>query len=350
MYPVTIDPTIASVSQVGDTYVTAQNTTDHSTDYDIRIGLSTLGNLRRSLVRFNAATTLTGRHVTSATLSLYNIFTGSCTPSPVYAYPVTANYSMTGVRWATQPTINTSPSYVGTGTFAHGLEPTCANGTGTLNVTNMTQAWANGTLTDYGLELRDAETVEATEKRFCSMNIDTSGTSSCTSATLYPTLSVTYNSYPAVPTGVDFSPHVVGTQGTQFSTSLTPTVFGSASNADGTPYKLEVYLQHHTSYPGEGTGQVYDGLSGWTNPGAVASLAIPSGTLLAGKHYQYKVRSVVASGTAGTDVSAWTALAGIAMNVNNPLAPTITCPIYGANKYTTYTAAGDTCTLVHRRR
>jgi RHS repeat-associated protein len=345
VYPVTIDPTIDSVTQVGDTYVTQQNTTDHSSDYDIRIGKSSSGNLRRSLVRFGAASAVSGMHVTNATLSLYNVYTGSCTASPVYAYPVTADYSMTGVRWATQPTIDSSGTYTGSGTFAYGLEPGCANGTGTVDVTAMTQAWANGTLADYGLELRDAEVSQTTEKRFCAMNIDSGGWSACTAPTRYPMLSVTYNSIPGVPTGVDYTPHVIGANGYNYVTSLTPTVTGIATNADGSPYRLEVLVQHHTAYPGEGTGTVWTGLSGWTNPGAAATVTVPSGNLLAGKHYQYQVRSSVASGASGTDTSAWTALAGMNANVNFPPAPSISCPTYQANRYTAYNGAGDTCTL-----
>jgi hypothetical protein len=110
VYPATVDPTISSVSQYGDTYVVQADNSDHSSDYDLRIGMNTSGKLRRSLLRFNTAAALSGMHVTSATLNLYNTFSGTCVAAPVYAYPITSAYTLNTVNWSTQPTINTSAS------------------------------------------------------------------------------------------------------------------------------------------------------------------------------------------------------------------------------------------------
>jgi hypothetical protein len=51
--------------------------------------------------------------------------------------------------------VSTAAGTAGTGSFAHGNETLgCANAADTIDVTTMAQAWASGTLTDYGLELQ----------------------------------------------------------------------------------------------------------------------------------------------------------------------------------------------------
>jgi hypothetical protein len=91
-YPVTIDPVVAAVAPLSDTYVTTENQSNHSTDYDLRVGRTTLGNTRRALLRFAAGSSLAGMHVTAATLRLYEIDAGSCTAQPIKAYPVTQSW------------------------------------------------------------------------------------------------------------------------------------------------------------------------------------------------------------------------------------------------------------------
>jgi DUF3103 family protein len=195
VYPVTIDPVISSVSRAGDTYITQADAAQHVSDPDLRIGLSSVGNLRRSLIRFDAASTIpAGAHIMDAGLDLWNNATPTCDERSVYAYPLTKSVVLTTATWATQPTYTTSTDYRGEGSFSHGNESLgCANDTGNLNLTRMVQAWVSGTLPDYGLALvAGSETDASYAKNFCSMNVDPTAATSCTTSDRYPTLSVTY--------------------------------------------------------------------------------------------------------------------------------------------------------------
>src|SRR5205823_1969665 len=151
--------------------------------------------------------------VTSSTMSLWNNFSGTCSARSFYAYPITQSFNNSNVTWSTQPTYTTSSSYKGTASWSHGNEALgCDNATDTINLTNMVQAWVSGTLTDYGLALvAGSETDDTYRKTFCSMNTDTTGATSCTTSSRFPTLSVTYNTYPGTPSGGTASPKVYGT-------------------------------------------------------------------------------------------------------------------------------------------
>jgi RHS repeat-associated protein len=348
VYPVTIDPTVASVSRWGDTYVTEANTVSHSTDPQLFIGLDTANKKRRSLIRFNAASTLpAGSHVTSATLSLWNNDSGSCTASAVNAFPITAAWAITTVTWATQPAYNSTATYKGTGSFAYGNETLgCPNNTGTVNVTNLVQGWVSGAYVDNGLILiAGSETATSSRKTFCSMNTDTTGATSCTTASRYPTLSVTYNTYPKVPTGTTWAPHIIGTDSAGMSTSVTPTLTGTATNADGAPYKLEVEVSHNPSYPAEGTGVMWTGTSANTTAGAMAAVTAPAGTFSAGQHVTYRMRAKVTNGSGGTDYSGWSATGHFFFNINPPAVPTIGCATYVTGAWTAQAPGAVTCTI-----
>ncbi|RSM44716.1 hypothetical protein DMB66_52045, partial [Actinoplanes sp. ATCC 53533] len=360
VYPVWIDPTVSSVSRYGDTYVTEADSDSHVSDSDLRIGVSAAGNIRRSLVRFKTTSSVpSGSHVTSATLKLWNNYSGSCTARSLYAYPVTESYTLSSATWANQPSYTTS--YAGSASYAYGNEDLgCANATGSMTVTSMVQAWVSGTLADYGLLLKaGSESSTAYTKYFCSMNIDATADTSCTITARYPTLSVVYNTYPGTPASGTFSPKVSGTttdsylsKATVYTTSLTPTFTAKASNADGGKVTLQVKLSRDVNYTSEGTGEITTITSSAVNPGAKATVKVPSGVLSSGQHVMYQMRTRVTNGAGGYDYSAWTPSSlssttstKFALNTGMPAAPTISCGSFPAGIWTPPTASTTSCAL-----
>ncbi|WP_436520921.1 DNRLRE domain-containing protein [Actinoplanes sp. HUAS TT8] len=358
VYPVWIDPAVSSVSRYGDTYVTQADTDSHWSDSDLRIGVSASGNIRRSLVRFNTVKSVpSGAHVTSATLKLWTNYSGSCTARAMQAYPITADFGT--VTWANQPSYTTS--YGASASFAYGNEDLgCPNGTGSLNVAGMVQAWASGTIADYGMLLKASNESDTTyTKYFCSMNVDATGTTSCTTTARYPTLSVVYNTYPGTPSAVTFSPKVTGTvidgyldKARVYSTSLTPTFTAKVSNADGAPVALQVKLSHDVNNTSEGTGEIATVTSAPVTPGSKASVTVPAGTLSTNTGIMYQVRARVVNGSGGYDYSAWspssltsTTASKFRLNTVAPAAPVVTCGAYPAGVWSAQAASATSCSF-----
>jgi RHS repeat-associated protein len=362
VYPVWIDPTVSSVSRYGDTYVTQADADSHVSDSELRIGMSSNGNLRRSLIRFDTAKSVPSRsHVTSASLKLYNNTSSTCAARSMTAYPITESYTMTSATWANQPSYSTSSSYSASASFSYGNEGLgCNNATGSITVTNMVQAWVNGTLTDYGLMLRSGSETDASyAKYFCSMNIDPTGDTACSLAARYPTLTVVYNSYPGAPASGTFSPKVSGTtidsylnKARTFSTSLTPAFTAKLANADGAKVALQVKLSHDVNYASQGTGEITTITSAAVNPGANASVTVPAGKLAAGQNVMYQMRARVTNGAGGYDYSAWTPSSltsttstKFALNTTLPDAPTISCGAFPAGVWTVPASTATSCTF-----
>lgn len=362
VYPVWIDPTVSSVSRYGDTYVTQADADSHVSDSELRIGYSSNGNLRRALIRFNTTDSVpSGSHVTSAALKLYNNTSSTCAARSMTAYPITENYTMTSATWANQPSYTTSASYSASASFSYGNETLgCSNATGSITVTNMVQAWVSGALADYGLMLRaGSETDASYAKFFCSMNIDPTGDTACSTTARYPTLTVVYNSYPGTPASGTFSPKVSGTtidtqlnKARTFSTSLTPTFTAKLANADGAKVALQVRLSHDVNHASQGAGEITTITSAAVNPGANASVTVPAGKLTAGQNVMYQMRARVTNGAGGYDYSAWTPSSlssttstKFALNTTLPDAPTINCGVFPAGVWTVPASAATSCTF-----
>jgi YD repeat-containing protein len=343
VYPVTIDPVIASASRYGDTWITNGNATPKVADYRLAIGL--IGtNPARALMRFDETSYL-NNHVTSATLKLRNYAAVGCAGQTVTAYPVSSSFNNNTVVWSDQPTVDTSAAYKATASFSYGDEAAgCPNNYGTINVTNMVSAWSFGTIPNYGIELRASETDTAQRKYFCSMNLDTTGTTSCTSTAYYPTLSITYNTYPWPPQLLTHTPRVIGTTGSVYSTSTTPTIKATIGNSDGTPVTSNAEVSYDPAYPTEGTGVIWTGSRSGISPNVEGSVTV-SPALPTGTHLRWRVRGSVTTAVGGTDYGPWSGYQQMVLNTVAPVAPTVSCPAYPANAWTASTGASVTCSL-----
>ncbi|HWB66826.1 MAG TPA: DNRLRE domain-containing protein [Mycobacteriales bacterium] len=348
-YPVTIDPNIASLTRAGDTYWYTNNTTPQISDYRLMVGTSDAGATKyRAYVNFDPKS-ITGMHVTKATLSLFQYDAGSCSAQQMDGYPTTLNADSQTV-WANQPPINTTSTYTETATFNTGNDtcsPAQPNGFETIDMTNIVNGWTTGALAWHGIELRaHSETSNTGMKRFCSMNPDAS-TGFCATADREPAMSVTYNSWPGVPSQLSASPTVLGTTGKTYATSLTPTLRASVTNSDGSPVNVWFAVLHDPNYPGEGTGTVW---STTTPPlvqqGTPAQITVPASTLVAGDHYEWEAIGSVPNGKGGTDFSAaWSPMQHFVIDTTRPAAPTVSCPAYPANTWTATAPSGQACTL-----
>ena len=105
-------------------------------------------NCKQSLLQFNLAA-LAGKTIDSATLRL----TASQVPTPSTAYSPRNWFIGTATQaWGSGVTWNTTPGYY----LATAIElspPTAINQVATVNLTAMVQAWTNGSLPNYGLQL-----------------------------------------------------------------------------------------------------------------------------------------------------------------------------------------------------
>src|SRR4051794_12028346 len=192
-YPVTIDPT-TTLTVSADVTVQTDKPTSQSGTVDLQAGTYNAGSVQaRSLLKFDVAS-LKGKKINAADLSLYEIWSSSCTPTPVEVRRVTANWDPATALWTNQPTLAGTP--IDTVTEAHGFNSTCPAAYRHFKAAGMAklvQEWADGTVPNYGLALRATnETDSLSWKRWNSANYG---------GTAVPRLAVTYNSYPYIGTG-----------------------------------------------------------------------------------------------------------------------------------------------------
>ncbi|PKV89983.1 hypothetical protein BX283_7637 [Streptomyces sp. TLI_146] len=190
------------IKRVQDTYVSSTDARDHSAGSVLHIGTPDNGTTRyRSYVQFEVAR-LKGAAIKSATLRLYNSYTGSCDGWWMYADPIAAAWNEKTVTWATRPAV--TPGYQASANFGLGssgcpdvarpYDPESSNGIHRLDVTAMVRAWTSTTapLPNYGIQLSAGELDSKAYKDFCSMNPSTS-VYACDAAYNAPTLEVEFD-------------------------------------------------------------------------------------------------------------------------------------------------------------
>ncbi|MGW2618912.1 DNRLRE domain-containing protein [Streptomyces sp. NPDC001500] len=330
-YPVTVDPT-TTLAVTTDTWVQNPDYLDSQiSSQELKSGTYDAGtDTARSYLKFDTSK-FKGKHVTSATMSLYNYYSATCDttgPATLAKRVITAWDSPT-VTWGAQPGTTTSSQSSNTG---HWGGPTCSSNWSNWTLTSMVQDWASG-IANYGIQLRGADEKDSTTwRRFRSANYTTAGYA--------PKLSVTYNSYPSAPSSPAISPSQVNAyNGTRYATSLTPTLSAKVTDPDGSSTKAQFEVTADPAYAD--TTASYTGTSASVASGSTAQLTIPSASALpAGKHLRYRVRA-----HDGTDYGSWTGYTTFTLNTDAPAAPTVTCDTYDANGWTAKAAGAVTCTL-----
>lgn len=256
-FPVTVDPSTGTMSNLFDTYVQQGVTTDESTDTELDLGNPGTTNpdgtprTARSFITWNTAP-FANALVKSATLSLWNFHSAN---SDCKAYPWevwAAGKASTSTRWTAQPVWNEVEA---TSTQTKG-NPACTSapdGWVTADVTHLAQVWSSAQNATSGMGLRaSSETVLAQWKRFNSAN----------AASNPPKLVVTYNYRPRNGTDPQAGPpYFKDTSGTWFTNTTTPTLRDTF--ADPNNDKVDA------------TFQVYDNATGTQVGSNITSAFVP---------------------------------------------------------------------------
>ncbi|HEX3900194.1 MAG TPA: RHS repeat-associated core domain-containing protein [Mycobacteriales bacterium] len=343
-YPVTIDPSIGSLARTGSTFWYTSNTSPQAGNYELIVGPNTSGSVvYRSFVNFNA-NLIMASHVTSANLSLYQIYAASCAAQSTTAYASSAVANASTI-WSNAPAKNTSYSDAASfNTAGSGCSPAQSYGSESIPVTNILNAWSNSTIAAKGIQLwATSETNTAAGKIFCS-EVVTAG-SVCNSSAYEPTLSVTYDDYPQVATGLSAEPSSIGSTGKTYTTTVTPALSATTVDPDGSQVYTEFQVLHDPSYPSEGTGTVWTGYSALNPQGKPAALQVPSGKLVNGYHYEWEAIGYVQNSLGGYDYApTWSPMQYLAVDTNIPPTPTVACTAFPSGAWTNASPAGATCT------
>lgn len=317
VYPVTVDPG-ATLSATADTWVQEGYSSSQYAHAQLRAGTYDGSTVARSMIKYDLAA-YAGKHVTAATLKLYNHWSYSCTAAALNAYPLTAGFSST-TAWSNQPAHSTSTSWSGSGSFANG-HTNCADGWGNVDVTKMVDGWTQGKLANYGLVLRASETSTAGWKKFCSANPSSAtDMAPCSSPTYTPKFAITYNSFPSTPGTLSVAPcgYLCNTPAIARPADLLPTLTAQASDSDGNTlrYDFEVWEGGATAP----TVRAAAGSVGPTTQNAKVSWK-PSAALKENFTYEYRVRA-----WDGTDVSKpeWSSWFVFKLDRAAPAAPAMT--------------------------
>ncbi|MEH0419426.1 DNRLRE domain-containing protein [Streptomyces sp. B21-083] len=331
-YPVTVDPT-TTLAVTTDTWVQNPDYPDSQiSSEELKSGTYDGGSdTARSYLKFDVSK-FVGKHITAANLSLYNYYSATCSTSgpATLAKRVTSTWTSSAITWGAQPTTTTTGDASNTGHW--GFDSTCAANWSNWNLQAITQAWADGS-TNQGVQIAGAsETDSTTWRRFRSANYSTSGYA--------PKLSVTYNSYPAVPASTAITPSQVNAyNGKRYVTSLTPTLSSKVTDADGANAQAQYEITPDPVYAD--TTYTNTGYGTTVASGSTSTRAIPSASAFpAGSHLRYRVRAYD-----GTDFGAWSGYTTFVLNTAKPAAPTVTCDTYTQNGWTAKASAAVNCTL-----
>ncbi|MEU9451581.1 DNRLRE domain-containing protein [Streptomyces sp. NPDC048277] len=329
-YPVTVDPT-TTLAVTTDTWVQNPDYPDSQiSSQELKSGTYDSGtDTARSYLKFDVSK-FTGKHITSATMSLYSYYSSSCSSTAsTQAKRVTSTLNTTTLTWGAQPSTTTTNMATNSGHW--GYSSSCPANWSNWTLTSMVQDWANGAANN-GIQLRSSDETDSTNwRRFRSANYTTSGYA--------PKLVVNYNSYPTTPTSVAVSPSSVNDyNGKRYVTSYTPTLSAKVSDPDGSTVKAQFEITNDPAYSGE-TSYSYTATSSSVSSGGTASLAIPSASQLAASHLRLRVR-----GYDGTDYGAWSSYLYFVPNVGKPVQPAISCSDYPSGAWSD-PVASTTCTL-----
>jgi RHS repeat-associated protein len=205
VYPVTVDPDIATTNMYGDSYIssaTADKDTNYVSDYRIRVGSPDGTTKFRGIETFVTAD-YNGRDITAASLKLYQYYGITCTSKTVNVYPSKTRIRSAEVTWTSQsPSTSAEASVVddrwkATGSFNAGnstASPPCDNAWQSLDVAKMVNAMAAGEIANSSFVLQAANETDAQgDQRFCSANPESApSTSTCSNTAHVPVLSVSY--------------------------------------------------------------------------------------------------------------------------------------------------------------
>ena len=333
-FPVTIDPTYASGSMTttSDTYVSsAYPTASYASSTELRVGTYNGGGDKyRSFLKFDFSS-YKNLDVTSASLSLYEFHSYSCTAKPFYVYSSAATDSST--TWNTQPGAG---SQYGSLSVAKGFSSSCAGGRVSVPITGLVDAWSNNAYSTGWLRLSASETDSYGWKKFYSVN-----------SSQNPYITFTYNRKPnaaAAPTmETAYTPSYLDPRDNKtylFTTDTTPRFYSKATDPDAST--VAVNFEVHTSTAGTAASKVSSCLTGY---GASGSSVYCSPTTALANNTTYYVRASVKDDR-GLWNGTWSPWTKFGTAYNTPPAATVSCPGYANGSWTDNAPTADVvCTV-----
>ncbi|MFE9256599.1 DNRLRE domain-containing protein [Streptomyces sp. NPDC006879] len=308
-YPVTVDPSTSSLTNVFDTYVQQGETVDWSNDTELDLGnpgtVNGNGTPRtaRSFLSWDT-TALADSLVLNAKLSLWN-FHSANTDCKAYPWEVwSTGAASTSSRWTAQPTW-TAKKATSTETKGNPACTSAPDGWINADVTTLAQEWASAKATRGHMGLRaTSETVVPQWKRVNSGN----------AATNPPKLVVTYNYRPRTGTKQEAGSPFFSYGGSYVVNTTTPTLRDTFVDNDGD--KVNGTFQVYDSATDTQVGSVL--VSPFVPSGKSASVTVPAGVLTNGKTYKFRT-----SPYDGTHYNTgWSAWKTFTVDTSAPSAPT----------------------------
>ncbi|GAB3439138.1 hypothetical protein GCM10027517_12190 [Phycicoccus ginsengisoli] len=342
-FPITIDPTYASgtVTTTLDTYVSsAYPTATYSADTELRVGTYNGGGDKyRSFLNFPMAP-FRGKDIVTASLSLYEFHSWSCTGRSFSVHSVSAVATTT--NWSNQPAPNPTTAW-GSLTAAKGFDSSCASGRVTVPITGLIDTWSGATA-DYtgSMRLSASETDNYAWKKFYSLE-----------SSQDPYVTYTYNRKPnsapaptldpvATPTYLDPRDNV----NWLFTLDSTPQFFAKATDPDGNGYTSTIEV--HNATTGTNTYVTYCPTPRSTSPytftpsGSTATCSV--GATLA-NNTTYYARAAVMDDR-GLWAANWSPWTKFQTAYNPPPSATVSCPAAASGSWTDNPPATDvTCTV-----
>lgn len=327
-FPVTVDPTYATGQAFAsfDTWVQTGVTTDQSASPELRVG-SEGSVTTRSYLNFPTAP-FKNKQILGATLSLFESYSASCTPSSFDAR--SASTASTSTRWTAQPTIG---QVYGSTSVARGFSAGCPASRVAVQVTDLVKAWSTAAYATGGLALWATNEADANSwKKFHSSE-----------GAGLPFISYSWNRAPAVPatptfhSAVSYAPP--GGSSALYTAYRRPFVQSKGSDADGN--NIRYVFEFHTSTT----------TSASTLKATCSSASYPSGTeagCAPGVDLPENTTIYVrAKSTDGFLDSAWSGWTTVRVGTQTPAAPLVTCPApYSNGSWNDTMPSGNvTCTI-----
>ncbi|MDN3263470.1 DNRLRE domain-containing protein [Streptomyces sp. CSDS2] len=320
-YPVTVDPSTSSLSNVFDTYVQQGETVDWSTDTELDFGNPGTKNadgtprIARSFVSWNTAP-IQDALVLDAKLSLWNFHSGN-TDCKAYPWEVwSTGAASTSSRWTSQP-VRTAKKATSTETAGNPGCSTQPDGWIKADVTGLVQEWASAKATrgHMGLQASDESDVLQWKR-----------VNSADAASNPPKLVVNYNYRPRTGTKQEAGPPYFSYSGSYVVNTTTPTLRDTFVDADGD--KVDGTFQIYDSATNTQVGNVL--VSKYVPSGQVASVTVPAGLLSDGKTYKFRTNPYD-----GTHYNTgWSAWKTFTVDTKAPSAPVkITSTDYPSDKW-----------------
>ncbi|MER6349795.1 DNRLRE domain-containing protein [Streptomyces sp. NPDC001595] len=278
-FPVTVDPSTSSLSNVFDTYVQQGETVDWSTDTELDFGNPGTTNsdgtprTAQSFISWNT-TPVQDALITSAKLSLWNFHSGNpdCKAYPWEVW--SSGAASTSSRWTNRPTM-TAKKATSTETRGNAACTTAPDGWINADVTTLVQEWASAKATRGHMGVRaTSESVVEQWKRVNSAN----------AASNPPKLVVNYNFRPKTGTKQEAGPPFFSYSGAYQVNTATPTLRDTFVDTDGD--KVNGTFQIYDNATNTQVGNVL--VSKYVASGSAASVTVPSGVLTNGKTYKFR--------------------------------------------------------------